>query len=176
MRRPPSVSKLAPALLAGLGLAAALAAGPAVAGSMTVAVDHTVKLSLMGPAGSVVVGNPAVADVTVVDSRSVFVSGRGPGTTDVTVVDPLGRTVFAGDVRVVSEPGAHVVIHRGSLTRAELSCDPSCIPSANTAATAGPGPSAAPSPAGVMANAVGGAVAGAATGAVSALTAPAHPS
>ncbi len=158
-------------------LATAAFAGPAAAAAVTVAVDHNVKLPLAGPAGSVVVGNPTVADVTVVDSRTVFVSGRGPGSTDVTVVDPLGRTVFAGDIRVVSEPGAHVVIHRGALQRADMSCDPTCTPSAATAASAAHGGTDAPaSPGNVVANVLGGAVVGAASGAATAAVGGGRPS
>ena len=153
-------------------LLAAAVAGPAAAAALTVAVDHNVRLSLGGPAGSVVVGNPSVADVTVVDSRTVFVSGRGPGSTDVTVVDPLGRIVFAGDIRVVSEPGAHVVIHRGAKERADLSCDPTCTPSTATTASAAHGSTdAGAGPGNIVANVLGGAVVGAASGAATAAVA-----
>ena len=54
-----------------------LAPLPAFAGVLPVPLDHTVKLNISGAAASVVVGNPAVADVHVVDSHTVFVAGRG---------------------------------------------------------------------------------------------------
>ena len=173
MRRPLST---AAALAAGL----ALMAGPALAGTMTVPVDHTVKLALAGPAGSVVVGNPTVADVTVVDSRTVFVTGKGPGSTDVNVIDPLGRNVFSGDVRVVGEAGSHVVVHHGPTQRADLSCDPGCVPSTANAASAArsggyTGSGSGVTPASVMSGALMGAIGGAAGGAAAAFS-PRKPS
>ena len=169
MRRPIR-SALAAALFA------AAVAGPASAGVLTVAVDHNVRLPLSGPAGSVVVGNPGVADVTVVDSRTVFVSGRGPGSTDVTVIDPLGRMVFAGDIRVVNEPGAHVVVHRGAQQRADLSCDPTCIPSSATRASAAHSDGGGASSGNIVADVLGGAVVGAAGGAATAALGSGRPS
>jgi hypothetical protein len=151
-----------------LGLALA---GAAHAGAITVPVDHLVKLPLAGPAGSVVVGNPAVADVMVVDSRTVFVNGKGPGSTDVTVVDPLGRTVFTGGVRVVAEAGSHVVIQRGAKQRADLSCDPTCIPASAPSASAIPN-TPAPSAAALVSGATVGAVTGAVSGGLQALGKP----
>lgn len=117
MRRP----LLLPVLVSALA-----AAGAAHAGALTLAMNHSVRLALPGPAASVVVGNPAVADVTVVDSRTVFVSGRGPGSTDVSVLDPLGRTLFSGDVRVMGGSGSRVIVHRGVTAPTMMACDPAC--------------------------------------------------
>lgn len=157
-------------LIAPLALAAALGcAAPSHAGTLTVALDHSVRLALAGPAGSVVVGNPTVADVTVVDSHTVFVSGRGPGSTDVTVLDPLGRTLFSGDVNVTTQAGAHVIVHRGVDARADLACDPKCVPTGgSTGATA----HSAPAGPGMIAGVLGGALSGAASGAVSSVAGP----
>ena len=94
-------------LLTGLAVASA-----ARASTLRVAINHSVRLPVTGPASSVVLGSPSVVDVSVVDSRTVFVSGKTPGSTDVTVIDPLGRTVFRGDI-VVGE-GATVRVFRGS--------------------------------------------------------------
>lgn len=118
---------LAPLAFAAVSLAAA---GASRAGVMSVAVDHSSRLALSGPAGSVVVGNPGVADVTVVDSHTVFVTGKTAGSTDVTVLDPIGRTLFSGDVLVTASAGAHVVVHRGADARQELACNPTCVQTA----------------------------------------------
>lgn len=133
MRRPA-------AAVAALFLVAAPAA--ALSGVLSVPIDHTVKLALRGPAASVVVGNPAVADVQVVDSHTVFVAGRGFGTTDVTVIDSLGRTIFSSDIQVSPPKKGQVAVYRGN-TRSDLSCDPACGPSVTAGGTAA-SPSAAP--------------------------------
>ena len=147
-----------PALAA---LGALALAGPAAAGVLTLALNHSVRLPVAGPAASVVVGSPTVVDVAVVDSRTVFVSGRSPGETDVTVIDPLGRIVFRGDVAVTAG-GSSVNVYRGA-TRSQAVCAPYCRTLSNDEAGAtpdAPAMAAAPStpgPFGSIAAAVGGA-------------------
>lgn len=108
-----------------LALAFASLATIAAAGPLTVAIDHSTRLSVAGTAASVVIGNPQVADVTVVDSHTVFVSGRGYGETDLVVLDPSGRTLYAGEVLVSGSASGRVSIYRGS-DRTDMACAPGC--------------------------------------------------
>jgi Flp pilus assembly secretin CpaC len=71
-----------------------------------------------------VVGNPKIADVTVVDSRTVFVSGRGYGTSDIVITGQNGRTLYVGDVTVV-RPSSSVSVYHG-LKRSDVACSASC--------------------------------------------------
>lgn len=112
-----------PTLALLLALSAAIAA-PAAAGAMSVPLDHAVRLRVPGAAASVVVGNPAVADVTVVDSHTVYVQGKGYGSTDVVVLDAAGRALFNGDV-TVTVPSSDVSVYRGS-ARTDFACAPGC--------------------------------------------------
>jgi hypothetical protein len=116
-------------------ISALAVAAPALAGVVTVPIDHTQRLAVNGPAASVVVGNPAVADVTVVDSRTVFVSGRGYGSTDVVVLDALGRTIFSSDILVSAPTQGRVAVYRGAV-RSDLACDPGCAPNGRASAGA----------------------------------------
>ena len=100
-----------------LGLAFA---GAARAEGVTVALDHSTRVSLHGAAANVVVGNSAIADVAVVDSHTLYVTGRAMGSTDVAVVDPLGRTIFNGEVTVM-RPVSSVTLYRG-VERVDFSC------------------------------------------------------
>lgn len=100
-------------------------AGAAAADTLVVPIDHSTRLSVAGSAASVVVGNPQVADVTVVDSHTVFVSGRGFGETDVVVLDAAGRTLYAGEVLVGSPNGGRVSIYRGQ-AKTDMACAPGC--------------------------------------------------
>src|SRR5262249_52986334 len=86
-------------------LLSALAVPAAAAPGLTVALDHSERLNVSRPAGSVIVGNPQVADVTVVDPNTVYVSGRGYGVSEIVVLDPLGRPVWKGDVVVTAPMG-----------------------------------------------------------------------
>ncbi len=97
----------------------------AFADTFTVPIDHSTRLSIRGSAASVVVGNPQVADVTVVDSHTLYVSGRGYGETDVVVLDPAGRTVYAGEILVGSPNNGRVSVYRGA-ARTDMACAPGC--------------------------------------------------
>jgi Flp pilus assembly secretin CpaC len=131
--------------------ALAVSAVPVFAASLVVPIDHSVRLNVAGSAASVVVGNPQVADVTVVDSHTLFVSGRGYGETDVVVLDPNGRTLYSGDVMVAAPQSGRVSIYRGA-ERTDLACAPDCSvstrsptsPSKEGSATTGGGASSNP--------------------------------
>lgn len=113
-------------------LAALLAAGLAGAASaepISVPLDHSVRVGLSGSASSVIVGNPGIADVNVVDSRTLFILGKGYGSTDLVVVDALGRTIYNAEIAVGAAPHGHVAVYRGgdkSAERTDMACDPRC--------------------------------------------------
>jgi Flp pilus assembly secretin CpaC len=152
--------------------------GPALAEALTVPIDHSTRLSIAGSAASVVVGNPQVADVTVVDSHTVFISGRGYGETDVVVLDGAGRTVYAGEVMVGSPNNGRVSVYRGA-ARTDMACAPGCEVSFRSA-TKGTGSGsdggaaspagASPAAGGGLAGMMGGAMNAAASGVSRALT------
>lgn len=119
-------------LLLALG-ATVLLAGPGLAvaqsGRISVEVDQAQRVQLSGPASSVIVGNPAIADVTVVDANTLYITGKGYGVTEVVAVDPIGRTVFQSQVVVTAGDGAgRVRVWRGAQST-EMACATSCSPS-----------------------------------------------
>jgi len=130
-------------------LAVAAGVTPALAQNLNVPLDHTVRLSVMGEASSVVVGNAKVADVTVVDTHTLFVLGKSSGATDVVVLDRAGRTIYANNILVSAPDAGHVSVYRGA-GRTELFCAPNCTSKAADApAAAGddaPPAAAPPSP------------------------------
>ncbi len=96
--------------------------------SVTVEVNHSTRLALRGAAASVIVGNPAIADVTVIDARTVYVMGRGLGSTTISVLDANGRAVWEGLVAVSPARSAGVVsVYRGR-TRTDMQCGGGCTP------------------------------------------------
>ena len=88
------------------------AAAPAIAAGIAVPLDGAVRLGLRGAAADVVVGNPAVADVTVVDERTVVVVGKAHGTTGLMVFDGARRLLWDGSVTVTS-PSGRITVYRG---------------------------------------------------------------
>ena len=130
-------------LLLALG-ATALLAGPGLAvaqsGRIRDEIDQAQRVQLSGPAGSVIVGNPAIADVTVVDANTLYITGKGYGVTEVVAVDQIGRTVFQSQVVVTAGEGAgRVRVWRGAQST-EMACAASCSPSVR--GTTGPAPAA----------------------------------
>lgn len=119
-----------PAIRPAIVAAAVLMAVPAVAQSrLSVEIDQTQRIQLRGPAGSVIVGNPQIADVTVVDSNTLYVTGKGYGVTEVVAVDTIGRTVFQSQVIVTAGDGSgRVRMWRGAQAT-EMACASSCSPS-----------------------------------------------
>ncbi|HEV7229664.1 pilus assembly protein N-terminal domain-containing protein [Brevundimonas sp.] len=132
----------------GVLIAAALMCAVAVPGvaaaqsqPLSVEIDQSARIQLRGQAGSVIVGNPAIADVTVVDADTLFVTGKGYGVTEVVVVDGLGRTLFQSQVVVAGGDTGRVRVWRGAQVT-EMACASSCAPtlrsSSDAAATPAP--------------------------------------
>jgi Flp pilus assembly secretin CpaC len=135
MTRPFSPARLA-AALAGAAVLCAPATGTAQSASLNVEIDQAQRVQLRGPAGSVIVGNPAIADVTVVDSNTLYITGKGYGVTEIVAVDTIGRTVFQSQVIVTAGSGSgRVRVWRGGQAT-EMACAASCAPSIRTSGDA----------------------------------------
>lgn len=138
MSRPASPALRLAAVLGAAVLLGTPAAVLAQSASMNVQIDEAARVQLHGPAGSVIVGNPAIADVTVVDANTLYITGKGYGVTEVVAVDPIGRTVFQSQVVVTDGAGAgRVRVWRGGQAT-EMACAGTCSPSVR--GTSGPAP------------------------------------
>ena len=113
-------------------LAAAVATAAVAAPAIVVPIDQSTRLTVGGAAYSVLVGSPAVADVTVVDSHTLFVSGRSYGSTDVVVLDRDGVQLYRGDIVVTAPETGRVSVYRGA-ARTDMACAPGCQVAARTA-------------------------------------------
>jgi Flp pilus assembly secretin CpaC len=121
-----------------VAVAAALAASPALAETMTVRLDQSARIRLAGPARDVVVGNPLVADVSMLDSRNVVVLGKSYGVTNLLIVDRAGRTIIDRDI-VVSAPEGSVSVFRGP-AMSSYACSALCERIGAAPASAAPTP------------------------------------
>ncbi len=84
-------------------LAAALAPVSALAAGLSVPLNEAVRVTLPTQAHDVIVGNPAIADVTVADAHHLVLTGKTDGVTNVIVTDVRGRTIF--DRQIVVSAG-----------------------------------------------------------------------
>ena len=109
-------------------LAFAIALAPAAtADPFTVKVDQTVTLKIAGAANSVVIGNATVADVSVHDARTLLVTGKAFGSTNLTVLDRAGNTIYTNQLVVGGESDTGLTIVRGQGTYS-YSCVDKCRP------------------------------------------------
>lgn len=124
--------------LAALLIAGALAAAPAAlaqSAGINIGVDQAHRVQLRGQAGSVIVGNPQIADVTVVDANTLYITGKGYGVTEVVAVDEIGRTLFQSRVIVTAGTNAGSVrVWRGAQAT-EMACAAACSPSVRSSGT-----------------------------------------
>ena len=128
-----SLPRTVAVLLAASGLAVGVT-GAALAQSrpLNIEVDRSTRVQLRAPAGSVIVANPKIADVTVVDANTLFITGKGYGVTDIVAVDALGRPLFQSQVVVSAGSAGSVRVWRGAQAT-EMACGTSCSPSVRAA-------------------------------------------
>jgi len=100
-------------------------AGPALAANdVTIYIDQAKILQFTSRPGTIVVGNPSIADVTVQGER-VVLTGRSYGVTNITIFDQEGKQVAALDVTVqITDKNAVHVFKAGG--RMSLVCAPVC--------------------------------------------------
>ena len=83
---------IAAALVMTLGL------GVAQAREFVVTADQAGLIRLPGDASGVIVGNPGIADAMLYDSRTLFVTGKVFGRTNLIVLDEAGRVLYAASL------------------------------------------------------------------------------
>jgi ribosomal protein L24E len=88
----------------------------AAADPFKVSVDQTVTLRIAGAANSVVIGNATVADVAVHDARTLLITGKAFGATNITVLDRGGNAIYSNQLIVGGEPDSGLTIVRGDGT------------------------------------------------------------
>ncbi len=112
-----------------LAAGAALAATAAIAQAepIAVVVDHAKVMQVSRPADIVIIGNPAIADATIQDNRTLIITGRSFGTTNLIVLDSDGKPI-ADEVITVAAPNDQVVTVFRRANRQSYSCTPECAP------------------------------------------------
>jgi len=132
MRRLTNIGTLATQAAIAASLFSVLAlASPAAAGEPIYRIDlnKTQIVRLPASAGSIVIGNPAIADVTVHSPTTLFVVGRGYGETNLVILDRDGRTMMDANVQVTAVTPTNGVRLFNAKSRETYSCSPYCQPS-----------------------------------------------
>lgn len=113
--------------------AALLASVPAYANDVSLGLDQVHTLTFKRPVATVYVGNPAIADITMIDARHAFVQGKGYGRTNLVALNQDGAQIFNTNITVTgASSGSTVVLNRGSqritLNCAGQRCEPTPMP------------------------------------------------
>jgi type IV secretory pathway protease TraF len=110
------------ALLAAAFLAAAPAYAAGKNDSVALALDEVHTLTFRSPVSTVYVGNPTIADVTMIDARHAFVQGKGYGRTNVVALNHDNVMVFNTHITVTGSEGSGTVTLNRGAQRVTLNC------------------------------------------------------
>ena len=98
---------------------------PAIASDLLLATEHARIVRLPSEASAVIVGNPSIADAMVHDGRTLILTGRLQGRTNVIALDRVGRIIYSQEIVVSSPVNGQVALFRGP-DRITLSCGEIC--------------------------------------------------
>ncbi len=103
-------------------------------GILRVYMNSARVLKLDRPVSKVIVGNAEVADATVADARTIVLTGRSYGTTNLVLLDADGNAIVDERILVSIDEASTVRVFK-STARTVLSCTPNCEEHATTGAT-----------------------------------------
>lgn len=109
-------------------LAAACLALPAMAEDLIVKYDQSQLLRLPRPAAEIIIGNPAIADISVQAGNLLVVTGKTFGITNIIALD-ADRNVIQDQRILVRRDEAKVVNLQRGTSRQSYNCTPQCNPS-----------------------------------------------
>lgn len=120
-----------PVLALGLGLAVFSSLASAMAAPanslVIVSLDQARLVKLPERTQTLIIGNPLIADVTLLKSNGMMVvTGKGFGETNLIALDSTGAPVAESTIRVNGD-GPNLVVQRG-MERETYSCAPRCQP------------------------------------------------
>lgn len=101
------------------------AATSAQAEQIWLTMDQVRPYKLDAPASSIVVGNPAIADVSVQDNESLLLFGKAPGLTNMYIFNDAGEPTKNLVIRVRSAGSNMLTFHHGA-ARTTYNCTHNC--------------------------------------------------
>ena len=104
---------------------ALVCSAPALAEDLAIAIEHAQVVRLPADASAVVIGNPSIADALVHDGRTLVLTGRLQGRTNVIAMDRIGRIIYSREIVVTNPVSGQIALYRGP-ERTTLSCGATC--------------------------------------------------
>ena len=114
-----------------LAVAFILAAGASPARAETSMIAVTLDQAKIGrlPPGTItlIVGNPMIADVTMLkNNNTMVITGKGFGQTNLIAIDGEGSLIEEEQIQVV--PARTVLVLQNGSSRISYACNPACMP------------------------------------------------
>lgn len=115
--------------LAALALSCSISGAAASADDvLRITVDQAQIAKLPANTSTVIIGNPAIADITSLKNGvGMVVTGKGYGRTNLIALDAQGNLIDEKQIHV--EPTQHLLVVQRGNSRQSYSCDPVCMPS-----------------------------------------------
>lgn len=125
------------------GISMVLLAAPAahaddLSSYIKVSLDHARILKLDRAVSKVIIGSDQIADATVADTKTIVLTGRSFGTTNLVLLDAQGNAIVDEKLLVTLEEENTVRVYKQS-DRAVLFCSTSCEPMNMGGPAASPG-------------------------------------
>jgi hypothetical protein len=89
-------------------------AAPKVAGGVSVVMDQVRIVTFSRPVATVFVGNPTIADATVIDPYHAFVLGKTFGVTNLIALSSQSQTIANQQITVSNRSGGVVTLNKGA--------------------------------------------------------------
>lgn len=130
MKVPPMHLPISARLLAGFMALSALAAASFAKAEeaddyLKLSLDHARVLKLDRPVAKVIIGNDQIADATVADAKTIVLTGRNFGTTNLVLLDADGNAIVDERLLVALDEAKTVRVYRQT-DRSVMSCAPNC--------------------------------------------------
>lgn len=108
---------------------AALSVAAGAGTAMSVPLDEVRVVSFARPVATLYVGNPVIADVTIIDNRHAFVQGKAFGATNIVALDGNGRPIANQQIVVSGQSTSTVTLQRGTQQSTYACAASRCQPS-----------------------------------------------
>jgi hypothetical protein len=113
-----------------LAVAFVLASGasPARAETSIAVILDQAKIARLPPStATLIVGNPMIADVTMLkNNNTMVITGRSFGQTNLIAIDASGTLIEESQIQVL--PSKAVLVLQSGSSRISYACDPTCMP------------------------------------------------
>lgn len=95
--------------------------------AVLVTVDNAKVFKISRPANTVIIGNPSIVDATIQDDKTLILTGRSFGVTNLIILDSDGNAIIDQQVVVRGHETNTVRIYRQG-SRETMACAPVCEP------------------------------------------------